>query len=107
MHHLRLPKSMTLCPPSSRNVCTARATDTSFGALGPSHFSPQFHPRGYGVSARLLDGDQLDSMAEGIQSDAPDLATDMSDCVVVPAAGRALCYAWQGDNKGPHSPNDV
>jgi hypothetical protein len=46
-------------------------------------------------------------MAEGIQSDSPALSTDMSDCVVVPAAGRALCYAWKGDNQGPHSANEV
>ena len=84
-----------------------------------------YHPRGYGRRRRrrrrrLLesddDDDDDDQLEELIQDDDPFGGPSVfydesigavrfdrdSDCAVVPAAGRAVCYAWNSDNKGPH-----
>lgn len=74
-------------------------TDTEVLAL--------FHPHGYGALPPAAE--EPDQEPEGIHFDATgrlhlDRATD---CVEVPAARTALCYAWNGDNRGPHHPKDV
>eukprot|EP00038_Savillea_parva_P009725 m.185439 g.185439 ORF g.185439 m.185439 type:complete len:909 (-) comp16452_c0_seq1:57-2783(-) len=72
------------------------ATDTQVIAM--------FHPHGYGVANTL--GLQPDEVPEGIQANSP-RPVSMSDCVIVPAAHTALCYAWRGDNLGPHDSQDA
>jgi hypothetical protein len=64
-----------------------------------------FHPHGYGVSEKLMTGDAIEAENEGVQAGtgAHTLGTDFSDCVTVDAAGVALCYAWNSDNRGPHT----
>ena len=74
------------------------STDTEVVAL--------FHPRGYG-STPPMDRPteaELDKMSEGIQAGG---GVDYSDCVTMPAAGVAICYAWNSDNQGPHDFDDA
>jgi hypothetical protein len=75
-----------------------------------------FHPHGYGIDS-VADGagsdtdiddtdidDSSDFEGEGFHVDSQgklQMSRD-GDCVSVPAAKTALCYAWQGDNQGPH-----
>eukprot|EP00040_Diaphanoeca_grandis_P025095 m.138598 g.138598 ORF g.138598 m.138598 type:complete len:904 (+) comp30005_c0_seq1:320-3031(+) len=78
------------------------ATDTDVIAM--------FHPHGYGSARRrrqtpstLSDLFEEDG-TEGLHYDSQNnLQTGPSDCVQVEAAGVAVCYAWEGDNKGPQT----
>eukprot|EP00935_MAST-01C_sp_MAST-1C-sp1_P002549 g2549.t1 len=77
-----------------------------------------FHPHGYGAEPpapsaasaaesrrrRLhADDDDDDDDLKAFEEDTPSLGTGLGDCVKVPEAHTALCYAWLSDNRGPHS----
>ena len=50
----------------------------------------------------------VDAEPEGFHIDKDGKATaNPSDCVNVPEAGVAICYAWNGDNRGPHTMADA
>ena len=61
-----------------------------------------FHPRGYG-RRRLSSSvsEEMDGLPERDWDATGGGLTRDGDCVTVPAAKVALCYAWQGDNHGP------
>jgi hypothetical protein len=56
-----------------------------------------FHSGGYG-------GDS-NSTIDKLQTNLTNVSQE--DCVRVPEARVALCYAWREDNTGPHLPNEV
>jgi|EP01047_Picozoa_sp_COSAG01_P006611 hypothetical protein len=74
-----------------------------------------FHAHGYGRRRRrrLHTGGEVESSADAYRASVACCrkglpkccATSIhpQDCVAVPAAGAALCYAWKQDNQGPHS----
>ena len=79
------------------------ASDTEVVAL--------FHPHGYGTLGAGADPDEasegLHLSADGktvVGSDGTPVESGIGngDCVRVEAAGVAVCYAWNSDNRGPH-----
>lgn len=71
-----------------------------------------FHPKGYGVTsqgARALHAfdDDDDDMGQhpSYVDQGPALRLDADDCITVGDVG--LCFAWKGDNQGPHTPPEA
>jgi hypothetical protein len=72
-----------------------------------------FHPGGYGRRRLHSEEESPEMTKANIACCAKGLpkccksSIFPKDCVAVPAAGVALCYAWKQDNQGPHGYNEA
>jgi hypothetical protein len=72
----------------------------------PDSFNNNFNNNFNG--ARMLTKEKLQKHEHGGVEDRDPLQYVVrSDCVEVPSAGAALCYAWKMDNTGPHNVTEV